>query len=64
MRTKPTLPAIISDLEIPEEKIAEVISKCDPNLARTGEGFFDPDVKQHFDDEMIELLRDARTTWM
>jgi len=58
------LPTIASDLEVSGEQMSKVFMKCDPDLARTGEAFLDPEMEQFFDREMLQLLRDARTTWM
>jgi hypothetical protein len=63
-RTRPILGRIADDSQISSGLFAEVVSKCDPSTARLGEGFFDDEYKAQLDERMVELLRDARVTWM
>jgi hypothetical protein len=63
-RTRPILGRIADNSQISSGLFAEVVSKCDPSTARLGEGFFDDEYKTLLDHKMMELLRDARVTWM
>ena len=51
-------------LVISEQQFSEIVSACDPSTARLGEAFLDPEISQHFDEEMITLLKDARQAWV
>jgi hypothetical protein len=58
------LPMVLDELPITESRFAEIISKCDPSIAMLGTGFLDPDIRQHFDEEMLQLLEDTRKAWV
>jgi hypothetical protein len=51
-------------MEFTDEQFAQVLSSCDASVARMGEAFFDPEISEHLQPEMINLLQDARRAWV
>ena len=63
-QTRPVLPMIPDNLRIPEDRFSEMISRCDPTVAKLGEAFLVSNFEQYFEPEMLRLLHDARKTWV
>lgn len=63
-RTKPTLPMVPGDFQLTDEQFSNILSKCDPAIARIGEAFQDPELSPLFDGEMFQLLQNARKAWV
>jgi hypothetical protein len=51
-------------VQLTDEQFAKILSTCDPATGRLGEGFLDPELKEYFDKEMLQLLKDARRAWV
>lgn len=52
------------ELPMTEEQFSEIVSKCDPSIAMLGTGFLEPEMREHFDEEMLQLLEDTRKAWV
>lgn len=63
-RTKPLLPMVLDESPISENRFSEILSKSDPSIAPLGEGFLDPEMRPHFDEDMLRLLQDVRKAWV
>jgi hypothetical protein len=55
---------VVDELQFSVKQFSDVISTCDPSIAKLGEGFLDHKLSEHFEEDMLQLLEDARNAWM
>jgi len=51
-------------LQLTDDQFSQICLSCDPSTARLGEGLLDPELSNHLDKEMLNLLDNARKTWV
>lgn len=52
------------EIPLTDEQFLKVLATSEPSVARLGEGFLEPHMRESFDDEFWQLLQDARQAWV